>query len=329
MEMESNARITDFLFNKASGRKIPLNGTFELSPECNFACRMCYVRKTHREILTHDRPMVTLEQWLGIARQAREQGLLYLLLTGGEPFLWPDFWKLYDALIHMGFLVSINTNGSLIDDEAIRKLQELPPTRVNITLYGASDATYERLCGAKGVFSRVDGAIGGLKAAGVPVKLNCSLTPYNACDLEAITRYAQEKDIYLQVNTYMFPPIRRDASMVGENDRFTPHEAAYYHMKRYQLQTTPEEYRSFLRQTAEGMEQPSAGRILHRPRGRQDSLPCGQRFLLDHMGRLDSALRHDARAEGGADGSPVFGRVEGACRYQRRPDAFRPVCPMP
>ena len=71
-------------------------------------------------------------------------------LTGGEPFLWPDFWKLYDALIHMGFLVSINTNGSLIDDEAIRKLQELPPTRVNITLYGASDATYERLCRREG-----------------------------------------------------------------------------------------------------------------------------------------------------------------------------------
>ena len=84
---ESNARITDFLFNKASGRKVPLNGTFELSPECNFACRMCYVRKTCREILAHDRPMVTLEQWLEIARQAREQGLLYLLLTGGEPFL--------------------------------------------------------------------------------------------------------------------------------------------------------------------------------------------------------------------------------------------------
>lgn len=82
--MESNARITDFLFNKASGRKIPLNGTFELSPECNFACRMCYVRKTRREILAHDRPMLTLEQWLEIARQAREQGLLYLLLTGGR-----------------------------------------------------------------------------------------------------------------------------------------------------------------------------------------------------------------------------------------------------
>lgn len=254
--METNARITDFLFQKASGRKIPLSGTFELSPECNFACRMCYVRKTHREVLAHDRPMVTLAQWLEIARQAREQGMLYLLLTGGEPFLWPDFWKLYDALVHMGILVSVNTNGSLIDEEVIRKLKDLPPNRVNITLYGASDATYERLCGAKNVFSRVDRAISGLKAAGVNVKLNCSLTPHNAGDLEAITRYAKQRDLYLQVNTYMFPPIRRDASMVGKNDRFTPQEAAYYHMERYRLQSSPEEYQTFLRQTAEGMEHP-------------------------------------------------------------------------
>ena len=254
--METNARITDFLFHKASGRKIPLSGTFELSPECNFACRMCYVRKNHREILAHERPMVTLAQWLEIARQAREQGLLYLLLTGGEPFLWPDFWELYDALIHMGFLVSINTNGSLIDDEAIRRLKELPPNRLNITLYGASDSTYEKLCGVKGIFSKVDQAVCGLKAAGIPVKLNCSLTPYNAEDLEAITRYAQQKDLFLQVNTYMFPPIRRDASMVGQNDRFTPYLAAYYHLKRYQLQTSPQEYEHFLRQTAEGMELP-------------------------------------------------------------------------
>lgn len=254
--METNARITDFLFQKASRRKIPLSGTFELSPECNFACRMCYVRKTHREVLAHDRPMVTLAQWLEIARQAREQGMLYLLLTGGEPFLWPDFWKLYDALVHMGILVSVNTNGSLIDEEVIRKLKDLPPNRVNITLYGASDATYERLCGAKNVFSRVDRAISGLKAAGVNVKLNCSLTPHNAGDLQDIIRYAKQRDLYLQVNTYMFPPIRRDASMVGKNDRFTPQEAAYYHMERYRLQSSPEEYQTFLRQTAEGMEQP-------------------------------------------------------------------------
>ena len=57
---------------------------------------------------------MTLERWLEVAEQARASGLLYLLLTGGEPFLWPDFWPLYERLTEMGFVLSINTNGSLI-----------------------------------------------------------------------------------------------------------------------------------------------------------------------------------------------------------------------
>lgn len=114
--MKYEAPLTKFLFHKASGQLLPLSGTFELSPVCNFSCRMCYVRKTPQEVAAHPRAMLTLERWLELARQAREQGMLYLLLTGGEPFLWPDFWPLYEQLIDMGFLISINTNGSLIDE---------------------------------------------------------------------------------------------------------------------------------------------------------------------------------------------------------------------
>ena len=43
-------KITDLLFSKAARKKVPLSGTFELSPLCNFSCRMCYVRKTAEEV---------------------------------------------------------------------------------------------------------------------------------------------------------------------------------------------------------------------------------------------------------------------------------------
>ena len=255
-EVRYEAPLTQFLFTKASGAKLPLSGTFELSPICNFACRMCYVRKTPQEVAAHDRPMVTLEQWLEIAREAREQGMLYLLLTGGEPFLWPEFWTLYEQLIQMGFLISINTNGSLIDEAAIRRLKRNPPTRINITLYGASDETYYDLCRARGVFSRVDRAITGLKAAGIMVKLNCSLTPFNAGDLERMVQYAEKRGLILEANTYMFPPLRRDPAMVGRNQRFTPEEAARYHLRRYRLQYGEETYRSFLENVVKGIAPP-------------------------------------------------------------------------
>lgn len=250
------APLTQALMDRAGAARIPISGTFELTPVCNFACKMCYVRKTPQEVRQHDRPMVTCEQWLEIAKQARDAGLLYLLLTGGEPFVWPDFWKLYGELSQMGFLISINSNGSLIDDTVIARLKKMPPVRVNITLYGASDETYEALCGVKNVFSRIDRAINGLLEAGLKVKLNCSLTPHNAKDLDAIVRYAQERNLILQVSTYMFPPVRRDPTMVGVNDRFTPRETAYYQLRQFYCHNGDEVYRRYLEKIQEGLVHP-------------------------------------------------------------------------
>ena len=220
-EIRYETALTQYLLHKASRMCMPISGTFELTPMCNLACRMCYIRKTRQEVEEHPRPMLTLEQWLKIAEEAKDAGMLYLLLTGGEPFLWPDFWELYERLISMGLLVSINTNGSLLDEAAVERLKAHPPTRVNITLYGASDETYQSLCQAKGMFRRVDRAISRLREAGIMVKLNCSLTPFNAADLAAMNQYAEERNLILEINSYMFPPLRRDPEQIGRNQRFT------------------------------------------------------------------------------------------------------------
>lgn len=250
------AALSDHLYSKAAFRRIPLSGTFELSPLCNFACRMCYVRKTAAEVRAHHRPMLDYDDWLRIAREAKEQGMLFLLLTGGEPLLWPRFWELYDQLVDMGMLVAINTNGSLIDEAAIARFRQRPPRRVNITLYGGSDATYEALCGVKGVFGKVDRAIRSLKAAGIPLKLNCSLTPHNSGDLETIVAYAKEQELQLDLATYMFPPIRRDPDAVGINERFTPAETARFRVRGIELQQGREACRAFLERVKCGCAEP-------------------------------------------------------------------------
>ena len=253
MKQTREPPLTGYLLNKASRQHIPVTGTFELSPVCNFDCRMCYVHRTQQEVEQHSRPMMKPEQWLELARQAREEGLLYLLLTGGEPLLYPRFWELYEQLYRMGFLLSINTNGSMITPAVIERLRRMPPIRINITLYGASNSTYQALCGASGAFDRVDRAIMGLKQAGIQVKLNCSLTPYNVQDLEAMVRYAKERELILDITAYMFPPLRRSPDMVGTNDRFTPEEAALHTVRAYRLQHSPEEYRQYLEQLCRGI----------------------------------------------------------------------------
>lgn len=223
-------QVTEYLYRKATAAGIPLSGTFELTPVCNLDCKMCYVRlsKGEQEAIA---PLKTAADWLRLAAAAKEAGMLYLLLTGGEPFAYPGFRQLLEGLHRMGFVVSINTNGTCIDESTVAWLKACPPVRVNISLYGASDATYARLCGQAQGFGRVTKAIGLLREAGISVKLNCSLTPENAPDLAAIAAFAKENNLPLQVATYMFPPVRRDETMVGKNARFTPEEAAYYMAK--------------------------------------------------------------------------------------------------
>ena len=218
------ATMTNYLYTKASRNGMPLSGTFELTPCCNMACKMCYVRKTKEE-QEKIAPLRTAKEWLELGKTAREQGMLYLLLTGGEPFLRPDFQEILSGLHRMGLLISINSNGTLIDEETVEWLKETPPVRINITLYGASDET--RLCGNPKGFTQTARAIRLLKEAGIQVKINCSVTPYNVDDLEGIYAFAREEGLLVQATSYMFPPLRRDTSMVGQNDRFSPQEAAY------------------------------------------------------------------------------------------------------
>ena len=219
-------KLTQYLHTKAALAGIPLNGTFELTPCCNLSCKMCYVRMTKQQ-QEAIRPLHTAKEWIALGKKARESGLLYLLLTGGEPFLHPQFREIITELSKLGLIISINSNGTMINEEVISWLKDVAPFRINITLYGASNETYERLCGHPHGFTQVTHAIRLLKEAGITVKINCSVTPYNAQDLEGIFAFAKKEGLVVQAASYMFPPLRRDKEMIGKNDRFSAEEAAY------------------------------------------------------------------------------------------------------
>lgn len=240
-------QVSDYLYKKASRQKIPLGGTFELSPVCNFSCKMCYVRKTPEQIRAEGKELMPWQTWLELARQCREAGTLYLLLTGGEPFLYPGFRELYTQLHRMGFLLSINSNGTMIDAETVSWLKTMAPTRINITLYGTSRETYQRICGSASGYDRAMNAITMLKEAGIPVVINASMIPENAADLEQIIAIGKELGLNTRVSTYMFPPVRRDREEA--DSRFTPEESAQMFLRRLRALHSEEEYRSWIKKS--------------------------------------------------------------------------------
>ena len=242
-------RVSDYLYRKASINKIPLNGTFELSPVCNFSCKMCYVRRTPEQIAESGKRLRTWEEWLELAKECKKEGMLYLLLTGGEPFIYPGFKKLYTELHKMGFLISINTNGTMIDEDTVEWLKEMAPHRINITLYGNSGETYREICGNYQGYKRAKKAILLLKEAGIQVVVNVSMIPQNANDLEEIIQFGKNHDIFTRVSTYMFPPVRRDSE--EDDSRFTPQEAADAFLKKQRCLLERDELAKYYRSELE------------------------------------------------------------------------------
>ena len=168
--------IEQMLVERASRMRLPIACTLELTPLCNFDCRMCYVRLSGEALRERGR-LLSGSEWLRIAEEMKTAGVLFVLLTGGEPLLHPDFREIYRGLISMEMIVSVNTNGSLIDEEWADFFAENRPRRVNITLYGANEETYENLCRAKGQFDKVLRGIKLLKERGVAVKMSGMLCP--------------------------------------------------------------------------------------------------------------------------------------------------------
>lgn len=175
-------------------RRFPLYGTFELTPYCNLKCPMCYVRLDPASAAKQGK-LMTGKQWLEISRQSRDLGLLFLTLSGGEPFLHPDFWEIYNGLTELGILTNIYTNGCLIDEAVVEKLKQNPPHNIKISIYGASNETYEKMCGVKDGFTKVSRAIDLLKEAGLEFYCTTTVVHENAHDLEAMYRFAAEKQI--------------------------------------------------------------------------------------------------------------------------------------
>ena len=174
---------------------------------------MCYVHNSSEDAEAMKKEL-TAEQWISIAQSASDRGMIFALITGGEPFLRNDFFEIYSAMKKMGLLVSINSNGSMINGSILDRLLSDPPTRLNVSLYGGCNETYKKMCGIA-MYDQVFENIRALKNAGVDVRLNVSITQHNEQDIEKIFRTAEQLGVVAKAVSYMYPPVRINGGKFG------------------------------------------------------------------------------------------------------------------
>ena len=223
----------------AAAKSVPINGSFELLPLCNMNCKMCYVRLSREEMEQKGR-FRTADEWLSLAEQMQKAGTLFLLLTGGEPLMYPEFKKLYLGLKKLGVYITVNTNGTILNEEWADFFAASKPRRINMTLYGADEKAYADLCRYPGGFEKTMNALKLLKERNVPVKINFSATRANVSYLADIYRIGKELDVLVETNCYMMPAIKERGLPISEQSRLEPEQAAEARLAIMRYDRTPE-----------------------------------------------------------------------------------------
>ena len=172
---------------KAASARIPVMGTIELTANCNLRCRHCY-------LLPRDPcpDLLSAEDWIRILDALAGVGCLWLGITGGEPLSRPDFPRIYREAHQRGFLITLLTNGTLLDDATADLLADHPPMAVEVSLYGASPETCREVTGSAFAFDACLAGVRRLMARNVQVVLKTTLTRDNVDDLPAMEALARE-----------------------------------------------------------------------------------------------------------------------------------------
>lgn len=195
------------LLEKCKQNSVPYGATFELTPFCNFRCNMCYIRLDPKEAALQGTALTT-DQWLDIGKAAKEMGTLSLEVTGGEPLTRQDFPILYKSFINLGFLIILRSNGYLISGSMLELLKRYKPYKLFITLYGATDETYQKVCGISDGFTVVSKNILMLKEAGINIQLTSTLTADNVHEVDMMRSWAKDHSFSLTLAGMLFTPIR-------------------------------------------------------------------------------------------------------------------------
>jgi radical SAM protein with 4Fe4S-binding SPASM domain len=167
---QTYAEFSRALRRRASAGHIPLNGSIEVTHRCSLDCEHCYNNLPMSDAGARATEL-SADELKRIVAEIADAGGLYLLFTGGEIFARKDFLGVYKYAKSLGFIVSLFSNGTLITERIADELARDKPFVVEITLYGHSEQTYERLTGIRGSFERVRKGIRLLVDRGVKVRL--------------------------------------------------------------------------------------------------------------------------------------------------------------
>jgi radical SAM protein with 4Fe4S-binding SPASM domain len=222
MEQLSYGAFSADLHQRQAGERVPLQVSIEVTRRCPLECLHCYNNLPMGDMDAKRREL-TKEEHFRVLDELVEMGCFWILYTGGEIFARKDFLEIYTYAKQKGFLITLFTNGTIINEQIADYLKEWPPFAIEITLYGRTRETYEALTAIPGSYDRCLRGIKLLKERGLPLKLKTVATSINKHEVMAMRRFAEDElGVEFKMDGQINPRI--DCSQSPLAVRLTPEE---------------------------------------------------------------------------------------------------------
>jgi len=180
------------LWEKMRNQRKLISFDLEITARCNNNCRHCYINLSANNRMAQNEE-ISFDQIKKITHQAKKLGALWCLLTGGEPLLRKDFFDIYLYLKKQGFLISVFTNAALITQKHIDFFKKYPPRDMEVTVYGVTKETYERVTRKPGSFDAFMRGLNLLLKNGIKVRFKAMALRSNVAELPKIAAFCRAK----------------------------------------------------------------------------------------------------------------------------------------
>lgn len=222
MQTVDYGQFTAGILERTQGKRVARDVSVEVTRRCPLDCLHCYNNLPMGDQEARAQEM-TLEEHCKLLDDLVAEGCLWLLYSGGEIFARKDFLQIYTEAKKRGFLITLFTNGILINEAIADYLAQWRPFSIEITLYGATRETYEALTQRPGSYDRCMRGIQLLLERKLPLKLKTVPTTINHHEVYAMKKFAEDLGVEFKFDPLVNPRI--DCSQSPLAVRLTPEEA--------------------------------------------------------------------------------------------------------
>lgn len=303
------------LHDRVVAQRVPISGSVEVTKRCNLACVHCYNNLPLGDQHAH-RTELTYGDHCRILEEMAAEGCLWLLYTGGEILVRKDFLDIYGYAKKAGFLITLFTNATLITSSVAEYLAAWNPFSIEVSLYGRTAATHDRVTGVRGSFDRAMRGVRLLMEVGLPPILKTMVIRPNRHELWELKRFVEEElGLEFRFDAMINP--RVDSSLSPLDVRLSPEEVLELDLKEPNRRNEWVKFCEHFRRPA------------HDPAQEVELYACGgshNAFAIDASGKLSTCVLWHGDSYDLREGSFMKGWEEFLLKVSRKKATRRTKC---